>query len=288
MQKVKLDKKRTLRIIKAALEEDIGPADVTTTNIVGKTESVKAAIIVKESCIICGVDMAEWLVNTLDCSVRFKPQINDGERISPGKEIIFLEGHAWAILSAERTMLNFLSFLSGIATRTRGFVEKCEKYGVRIYDTRKTLPLLRYLEKYAVTVGGGKNHRFGLWDQALVKDNHLKITGRAGQKDIVEQLKAKLMKNIKLEIEVDNLEQFKSVLAQGPDIIMLDNMSPEEVKQAVKLRNKAKSGKQTLLEVSGGIIIDSVELYARTGVDRISVGSLTDSVESVDMSLEIM
>jgi len=285
---MKLNKARTLRIIKAALKEDIGPADVTTTNIVGKTESVKAAIIVKEPCIICGMDAAEWLVNTLDCSVRFKPQVSDGEHVSPGKEIIFLEGHAWAVLSAERTMLNFLSFLSGIATRTHGFVERCKEYDVEIYDTRKTLPLLRYLEKYAVTVGGGKNHRFGLWDQVLVKDNHLKIAGVAGRKGIVRKLKAKLTKNIKLEIEVENLEQFKDVLAQNPDIIMLDNMPPEEVKKAVELRDRANSTKQTLLEVSGGINIDSVELYARTGVDRISVGSLTDSIESVDMSLEIL
>lgn len=285
---MKLDKKRTLRIIRAALREDIGAGDVTTMNTVRKLESVKAAIVVNEDCVICGMDIAEWTINAVDYSVRFKPQVNDGERAYKGKEIAFLEGHARAILSAERTMLNFLCLLSGIATRVSKFAEKTKKYGVKIYDTRKTFPLLRYLEKYAVLTGGGCNHRFGLWDQALVKENHIKAGKLHLRKNLTNDLRKSLTRNIKIEIEAENMEEFKHALSERPDIIMLDNMNPADIERAAELRNKIKSGKKPILEASGGITLENVEEYAKTGVDRISIGSLTDSVESVDMSLEIL
>jgi len=285
---MKLDKKRTTKIIKAALKEDIGIGDITTTSTVPKLESVKASIVTNEDCIICGISVAEWIINALDYSVRFKPQVEDGQKVYKGKEIIFLEGHARAILSAERTMLNFLSFLSGIATKTSGFVEKTKPLNVKIYDTRKTFPLLRYLEKYAVTVGGGYNHRLGLWDQVLVKENHIKIAKMDPKKSLVKDLRAKVTKNVKIEVEVENLDQFKIMLGQKPDIIMLDNMTAEIVKKAVELKKKVTSKEKPILEVSGGITMDNVEEYAKCGVDRISIGSLTDSVESVDMSLEII
>lgn len=284
---MKLDKTRTLKIIKAALKEDIGIGDVTTVSTVHKLESIKASIVAGEDCILCGIDVAEWIINALDYSVRFKPQAKDGQRVYRGKEIAFLEGHARAILSAERTMLNFLCFLSGIATKVNKFVEKTKKYGVKIYDTRKTLPLLRYLEKYAVRVGDGYNHRFGLWDQALVKENHIKVAKIAESKNFVSNLRKKVTKNIKIEIEVETLEQFRAMLKERPDIIMLDNMSTSDIKKAVQLRNKIGS-ETPLLEASGGITLDNVEEYAKTGVNRISIGALTDSVESVDMSLEIV
>ncbi|MBL7155665.1 MAG: carboxylating nicotinate-nucleotide diphosphorylase [Candidatus Omnitrophica bacterium] len=283
---MKLDKARTTRIIKAALKEDIGGGDATTSATIHKLESVKAAVLANEDFILCGMDVAEWTINAVDYSVRFKPQAEDGERIYKGKEIIFLEGHARAILTAERTMLNFLCLLSGIATKVRAFAEKTERHKVKLYDTRKTLPLLRYLEKYAVTVGGGYNHRSGLWDQVLVKDNHLKITKMDIRKNLVKEIRNKVTKNVKIEVETENLEEFKLVLPQKPDIIMLDNFPSDDVKKAVGLRNAVKSN-PPILEVSGGINIDNVEEYAKTGVDRISIGSLTDSVESVDMSLEI-
>jgi len=285
---MKLDKARTLRIIKAALKEDIGPGDVTTMNTVARFESIKASIVTNEECVLCGMDIAEWMINTLDSGVRFKPQAEDGQRVYEGKEIAFLEGPARAILTAERTMLNFISFLSAIATNVNAFVEKTKKYGVRIYDTRKTFPLLRYLEKYAVVTGGGENHRIGLWDQALVKENHIKVAKIQNDKNFVNNLRQKVTGNIKLEVEVENLDEFKNVLAQSPDIIMLDNMSPEDVKKALEIRNKTASKKKVLLEASGGINIDNVEEYAKTGVERISIGSLTDSIRSVDMSLEIV
>ena len=285
---MKLDKKRTTKIIKAALKEDIGIGDITTMSTIPKLESIKASIVTNEDCVICGMNVAEWTINAVDYSVRFKPQVENGQKAYKGKEIVFLEGHAKAILSAERTMLNFLSFLSGIATKTRGFLEKIKSYDTKIYDTRKTFPLLRYLEKYAVTVGGGHNHRLGLWDQVLVKENHMKIAKMDGKKSSVKILRAKVTKNIKIEVEVENLDQFKIMLGQKPDIIMLDNMTTNDVKKAVELKKKITSKEKPILEVSGGITIDNVEEYAKTGVDRISIGALTDSVESVDMSLEII
>jgi len=284
---MKLDKARTLKIIRAALKEDIGAGDVTTVGALGALESVKAAVLVNEDCVLCGMDVAEWAINAVDCSVRFKPQAEDGQRVFKGKEIVFLEGHARAILSAERTILNFLCFLSGIATKTGKFVEKAGKYGAEIYDTRKTFPLLRYLEKYAVRAGGGRNHRLGLWDQALVKENHMKAARMGAEKNFIADLRKKITKNLKVEVEVENIKQFKSILKQRPDIIMLDNMSVEDARQACLLRDEMKSAEKPFLEVSGGISLDNVEEYAKTGVDRISVGSLTDSVESVDMSVEI-
>ncbi|MBL7155780.1 MAG: carboxylating nicotinate-nucleotide diphosphorylase [Candidatus Omnitrophica bacterium] len=285
---MELDKIRTKKIIKAALNEDIGSGDVTTMNTVHKLESVKAAIVANEDLIMCGMDIAEWTINAVDYSVRFKPQVEDGGHAYKGKEIVFLEGHARAILSAERTMLNFLCFLSGIATKVNAFAEIAKKYGVKIYDTRKTFPLLRYLEKYAVTVGGGYNHRLGLWDQVLIKDNHIKVGNLSAGKTLISEIRKKITKNIKVEIEVEDLEEFRVMLAQRPEIIMLDNMAPDDIKEAVKLRNKIASAKRPLLEVSGGINIENIEEYAKTGIDHISIGSLTDSVESIDMSLEIV
>ena len=283
---MKLNKERTLKIVRAALKEDIGSGDVTTMATVRKTASIKASIVVNEDCVMCGIDVAEWVINAIDFSVRFKPQVNDGEKVYEGKEVAFLEGPARSILTAERTMLNFVAFLSGIATKTHEFVKKTEKYPAKIYDTRKTLPLLRYLEKYAVVTGGGENHRLGLWDQALVKDNHFHAGKLSPAKNVVDDLRGRLTKNIKIEVEVENLEAFKRILSGRPDIIMLDNMPPGEIKKAVLLRDKCDAGKSILLEASGGITPENIEEYAGTGVDRISIGSLTDSVESVDMSLE--
>ena len=170
---MQLDKERVIPILKAALKEDIGKGDITTNALVENFESAKASIIVKEECVICGLQIAEWLMAQVDYSVRFKPNAKDGNLVGAGKELAYFEGHVASILKAERTMLNFLSFLSGIATQTKTFVEKARPYGVKIMDTRKTLPLLRYLEKYAVFTGGGANHRMGLYDQVLVKDNHI-------------------------------------------------------------------------------------------------------------------
>ncbi|MDP3804429.1 MAG: nicotinate-nucleotide diphosphorylase [Candidatus Omnitrophota bacterium] len=315
-----LDKDRVLPIIKAALKEDIGKGDITTSALINNFASSKASIIVKDDCVVCGLVIAEWAMAQVDYSVRFKPNCKDSAFVGSGKEIIYLEGHTASILRAERTILNFLTFLSGIATSTKQFVDKAKPYGVKILDTRKTIPLLRYLEKYAVFTGGGTNHRMGLYDQALIKDNHIKaysverlpaasqlIRRQAGLpaasqlirrqagiayseknrlKNLIEMARKKSLKGAVIEIEVTTIEEFNDALAGKPDIIMLDNMSSRDVKACVEIRRLSKA--KPLLEVSGGISPETIEEYAKTRVDMISIGSLTASVKSIDMSLEVI
>ncbi|MFH0764152.1 MAG: nicotinate-nucleotide diphosphorylase [Candidatus Omnitrophota bacterium] len=299
---MKLEKERALAIIKAALKEDIGKGDITTSALVDKFAGCKAGIIVNEDCVVCGLEIAEWAMAQVDYSVRFKPNCRDSDYVGRGKEIVFLEGHAASILRAERTMLNFLSMLCGIATKTKQFVDKAKPYGVKILDTRKTLPLLRYLEKYAVFTGGGANHRMGLYDQVLIKDNHIKGAGYpstslgAGRvqgtgkektlKNLIETARKKNLKGTVIEIEVTTMEEFNDALAGKPDIIMLDNMSSRDVLACVEIRRLSRV--KPLFEVSGGITLENVEEYAKIKVDMISIGPLTASVNSTDMSLEII
>ncbi|MBP7056607.1 MAG: carboxylating nicotinate-nucleotide diphosphorylase [Candidatus Omnitrophica bacterium] len=293
---MKLDKDRVLPIIKSALKEDIGKGDITTAALVDKLLSSDAVLTTSEDCVVCGIDIAEWTMSQIDYSVRFRPDCKDGAFVGAGKELAFIEGHASSILRAERTMINFLSFLSGIATRTKQYVDKVRPYGVKIMDTRKTIPLLRYLEKYAVYTGGGTNHRMGLYDQVLIKDNHISFQlstshlqqkkGERTVKEIVEFCRKKVLRGTVLEVEVETLKDFELALAAKPDIIMLDNMRPSDIKACVEIRKLAKV--KPSLEASGGITLDNIEEYARTGIDMISVGSLTSSVKSIDMSLAIV
>ncbi|MBI5124071.1 MAG: carboxylating nicotinate-nucleotide diphosphorylase [Candidatus Omnitrophica bacterium] len=293
---MQLDKDRVLPIIKAALKEDIGKGDITTSALVDKFLSSRATVIAKEDCVVCGLQIAEWAMAGIDYSVRFKPNCKDGDFIGKNKEAAFLEGHVGSILRAERTMLNFLEFLSGIATRTKLFVDKAKPYGVKIMDTRKTYPLLRYLEKYAVSVGGGANHRMGLYDQVLIKDNHIRVSGigyrvsgkekKGTLKELVEMARKKNPRGTVVEIEVTSCAEFEDALHGKPDIIMLDNMSTKEVKACVEIRRVSKT--KALLEVSGGINLENMEEYAKAGIDMISIGALTHSVKSIDMSLEIV
>ena len=292
-----IDKKKVEGIVMAALKEDIGAKDITSVAIVGKGLPVKAHIVSKEEGIICGLPVCEKVFNVLDANIRFKPQLKDGGAVHEGQVAAYLEGEAVGILSGERAALNFLARLSGIATKTNAFIKKIGSLPVKIMDTRKTTPGLRYLEKYAVRIGGGYNHRSGLWDQVLIKDNHLKAIScqpsqpKAGPpraeaiSKLLENVRKKVQRNIKIEIEVNNLKEFENALKGKPDIIMLDNMSAEDAKKAVKLRNK--SGKYPLLEISGNITLENVLDYAECKVDMISIGSLTHSVESIDLSLEI-
>jgi nicotinate-nucleotide pyrophosphorylase (carboxylating) len=289
---MKLEKARVLPIVKAALKEDIGSGDITTTALVKGLLSCEASIVTKADCVVCGLEVAEWAMAQIDYSVRFKPNCRDGAFLGAGKELVYLEGHTASVLRAERTMLNFLSFLSGISTMTKKFVDKAKPYDVKIMDTRKTLPLLRYLEKYAVFTGGGTNHRMGLYDQVLIKDNHIKgsglqVTGNGKSlKDLVEMARKNSIKGTVIEIEVDDIAQFEDAILGRPDIIMLDNMSVSDVRACIEIRRLAKT--RPMLEVSGGIDIDTVESYAKTKVDMISVGALTHDVKSIDMSLEIV
>ena len=292
---MQLERYRALPIIKAALKEDIGKGDITTSALVDKFASSKAGIIAKEDCVVCGMKIAEWIMAQVDFSVHFKPNCDDGHFVGSGKEIAYIEGHTNAIFRAERTMLNFLSFLSAIATTTKAFADKVKPYGVRIMDTRKTIPLMRYLEKYAVFTGGGANHRMGLYDQVLIKDNHISVERRAysverkkeiSLKDIVEIARKKNLKGTKIEIEVGSVEEFNDALEGKPDIIMLDNMTPQNVRSCVEIRRLSKV--KPIIEVSGGINLDTVEEFAKMKPDIISIGSLTASVRSIDMSLEIV
>lgn len=280
---LKMSREKVESIVRHALLEDIRRGDITTQLTIPKDKEVSAKIIVKEDCILCGIEVAERVFKIMDSEINFKPLAKDGQKIKKGKNIAKIFGKAVSILSCERVALNFLAMMSGIATKTRQFVKQIEPYKTKISDTRKTLPGLRELQKYAVRVGGGHNHRMGLDEMILIKDNHLKVTQG------YERLPS-VPKGFKIEIEVQNLDEFKHALRFKPDIIMLDNMSIEEIKEAVRIRNQTEFKSHhppTKLEASGGITLENVRKIAATGVDIISIGELTDSIKSIDMSLEI-
>jgi len=291
-----LSKSRELNFfIKQALKEDIGRGDLTTSLIIPKQRKVKAVILAKANGVVCGINLARLVFRFADKSINFRPSVSDGDKVRKGKILARLRGPAAKILSAERVALNFLGLLSGIATKTKAYVGAVKPYKVKILDTRKTLPGLRKLEKYAVRVGGGYNHRFSLDEMVLVKDNHLKVSSLKPQasslKEIIEMAKIKRPKNIKIEVEVKNLRELKQALKARPDVIMLDNMNPEQVGKAAKIRNSLEPGTWNLqpkLEASGNIALANIRKYARCGVDFISVGSLTKDIESLDIALEIL
>ncbi len=273
-------------IVKLALREDIGTKDVTSSVLVPSALQIKADIEFKETGVVCGIGIAERVFRTVDENLRFLPVAQDGEIAEAGREVAYIEGSALSILIAERTALNFIGKLSGIATRTRQFVDKVQGTGAKIYDTRKTTPNLRVLEKYAVLKGGGVNHRFGLYDQALIKDNHLRILRKTPLIEIVATVKRTVLKNVPVGIEVKNLAELKEALKSRADYVLLDNMTPETVREAVKLRKETAPAMP--LEVSGGMNLETVREYAEAGVERISIGSLTHSAPSIDVSLDIV
>jgi excinuclease ABC subunit B len=289
--------KQIASIIKAALKEDIGSGDITSRLVISAGKKIKAVIIAKESGVVCGLDVAKLIFNTVDRKIRFWAATRDGKKVKKGKIIARLEGRAHSILKAERVALNFLARLSGIATLTNKFVQKVKPYRVKIMDTRKTTPGLRSLEKYAVRCAGGVNHRMGLWDQVLLKDNHVKahssypyghkqLTAHSLKK-LIEKVRVKIPKRMKIEIEVKNLSQFKQVLAANPDVIMLDNMPVKNIKQAVKLRNQGK-GNRPELEVSGGVKLDNVRRINRFKLvsDFESCGDQPQAIEKLSEGLE--
>ncbi len=273
-------------IVKAALREDIGAKDITTSAIIPRNLAIKADIECEEAGILCGIGVAERVFRLVDENLRFLPVSKDGETVEKGREIAYIEGLAASILMAERTALNFLSRLSGIATITRRFVDKTKGTQAKILDTRKTTPALRFLEKYAVSIGGGTNHRFGLYDQALIKDNHLRILRTQPLVEIIAKTKKNVLKHTVVGVEVKNLSELKEALKSGADYILLDNMTPEIVREAVNLRKRG--GGKILFEVSGGISLENVADYAQTGVERISVGRLTHAAPSLNFSLDIV
>jgi len=282
-------------IIKKAIVEDLGKSDVTSSVTVPRSISIKAKIIFKESGIVCGLPAAKEVFKALNPKIRFQVLTKEGKFVKKGKVVAVIKGPARSILAGERTALNFLGHLSGIATLTSSFAKKVRGTKAKIYDTRKTTPLLRDLEKYAVRTGGGMNHRMGLWDQVLVKENHIEAIScqlsaiskrQKNIKEIIKKAKKKVSKKMLVEVEVQNLSELKAALAARPDIILLDNMSVAQVKKAVQLRNKIS--RSVKLEVSGGITLKNVTAYARCGIERISIGCLTHSAPSLDVSLEVV
>jgi len=267
-------------LIDQALSEDIGDGDITTSSILEKPLEVTAHLVGQESIIVAGLDIFRRVYERLDPVLQVNKLYEDGDRINRDDIIAEVNGDVSSILQGERVALNFIQRLSGIATMTREFVSKVEPYSVTILDTRKTTPGLRMLEKYAVEMGGGKNHRLGLFDAILIKDNHINAVGSI--KNAVRKVKAHLPSGFTIEVEVKNLVEVKEALNCGVNTIMLDNMSVEEMQEAVALINK-----RALVEASGGVKLETVEGIARTGVDYISVGALTHSVRAVDMSLKV-
>lgn len=271
------------RIVKDALSEDIASGDVTTEALIPSDLRGKASILVKRDGVLAGIDVAREVFRQIDRSLRFKALAKDGTKVRKGQVVATVEGKAASILKAERTALNFLQHMSGIATETARYVEAVSGTRAVVTDTRKTIPGLRLLEKYAVRAGGGKNHRLNLADGVLIKDNHL-VALRAdevGLGEAVKKARQRAPKGLKIEVEVESVPQAREALAAGADIIMLDNMKPEDMRKAVKLvKGKA------LLEASGGITPDNVRSVAETGVDLISIGALTHSARALDISLE--
>lgn len=281
---------KILSIVRRALEEDIGRGDITTNSLISPDLRVKGVILAKEKGILAGLDIAKLCFKFVDKDIKFIPEIKDGYKFKKSQVIARIEGRACKILNAERTSLNFLMHLSGVATLTHRFVQKIKSYKVKITDTRKTLAGLRILEKYAVRVGGGTNHRMGLYDQVLIKENHIKVIGDRFWVMGFKEIK-RAAPQFKIEVEVKTLKEFNRVLKLKLDIIMLDNMSIKDIKKAVRIRNNLLPNTYDLkpkLEVSGNVNLNNVRKLAQTGIDMISIGALTHSAKAIDMSLEIL
>ncbi len=271
------------KFIKNALAEDMGDGDHTSLACIPSSAKGKAKLLVKENGIIAGVELAKEIFNAVDSKLKVKLLIKDGAKVKKGDIILVVEGKSQSILLAERLVLNCMQRMSGIATYTNQLIEICKPSKTKLIDTRKTTPTIRGLEKWAVLIGGGANHRIGLYDMILIKDNHIDYAGGIPQaiKAANKYLKSK-NKKLKIEIETRNINEVKQVLEIGKvNRIMLDNFSPAEIKTALKLINKKFE-----TEASGGITEKNVAQYAKTGVDYISIGALTHSIKSLDLSLK--
>jgi len=289
MEKPDIEKIRPL--IKLAIEEDLGRGDVTTSLFFKDDTSAKANIVSRQEIIVCGMDVAAEVFRCYNENLKLKVIVNDGAPAGSNDKIAEIEGPLRSMLSAERVALNFLQRLSGIATTTHKFVQAVTGTEAKIYDTRKTTPGLRLLEKYAVRCGGGRNHRLGLYDAVLIKDNHLAQFGDNLYAELNNAVnEAKNLKDINfIAVEVDNIdEQLEDVLKiAGIDVVLLDNMKPSQLKRAVEMRNAiCGKGQKPLLEASGKITLDNVLDIAACGIDRIAVGAITHSAPAVDIGLD--
>lgn len=268
-------------MIKRALVEDLGNGDITTRNLIAETQEGQGLFLAKASGIVAGLEVSAAVFSCLEPAARFTAFNHDGDEIKPGDRIARVEGKMSTLLSGERVALNFLQRLSGIASKTRNMVGSIKYQHAVLVDTRKTTPGLRLLEKYAVRVGGAKNHRFGLYDGVMIKDNHIQAVG--GIQKAVSTLRQKVPHTLKIEVEVENLQQLQEALEARADIILLDNMDSESMRKAVEIVNG-----QALLEASGGVNEENIVEIAKTGVDFISCGALTHSAPSLDISFKIL
>ena len=280
-----LDWKRIDLLIDLALEEDLETrGDVTTKSVIGETLRVKAVFLAKEDCVCAGLPIAERIIGKVDPEISWKSLVKEGEFCPKGTLMAEISGKAASILTAERTALNFLQRLSGVATASKKYQDAAAGTGAVILDTRKTTPGWRNLEKYAVAVGGASNHRIGLFDRVMIKDNHRELAGLEGKNGILRSVERarKMYPDLEVEVEIDSLDSLAEALESGAEYILLDNMSDELMAEAVKqTAGKAK------LEASGNMKLERIPSAAATGVDFISVGALTHSVKSADISLDV-
>jgi len=268
------------RLIDLAIAEDIGSGDITTDSLVAPDLDGRAVVLAKEPLVLAGLQTARQVFTRFDNHIVFETAQKDGDEIQAGEIFIKLAGRLAALLKAERIALNFLQHLCGIATHVRAYMAEVGDSPVRVVDTRKTTPGWRILEKYAVRVGGAANHRMGLYDGVLIKDNHIAACG--GVKPAIDRARQDISHLIKIEVEVSTLEEAKQALAAKADVIMLDNMNLKEIRQAVDL-----IGQNALVEVSGNVTMDRLKALAETGVDLISIGALTHAARAVDISMRI-
>ena len=280
-----LNENALINLVRVALAEDIGSGDATTLSTVPEGLMAKAVLLAKEDLICAGLPVAEKVFHELDANVVFTPLVEEGQFCEKGTFLAEIKGKAQELLTAERTALNYLQRLSGIATTTAAYVKQTEGSKTEILDTRKTTPGIRMLEKYAVAMGGGTNHRFALYDRVMIKDNHRELAAMSGPGGIARSVRSAREKypDLEIEVEADTLEEVAEAADAGAEYILLDNMSNDEVKEAIKI-----NGGRSLIEVSGGITIERIpSLAAIEGVDFISVGALTHHIKSVDISLDI-
>ncbi|MFW5923106.1 MAG: carboxylating nicotinate-nucleotide diphosphorylase [Planctomycetota bacterium] len=272
-----------------ALREDHADQDITTDALIDVELECEAELVARQQGVVCGLQLAGRLVERMD-GLCYDPELHDGDEVRRGATIASFRGRAADMLRVERTLLNFVQRLSGVATLTRRYVRAVEGSGTKIVDTRKTTPGWRELEKYAVRCGGGTNHRMGLHDMFLIKENHLRLFGGGSESASPDKAVEACRERGKapVEVEVENLQELECSLRAMPDYVLLDNMSVEEVGEACRIRDESPASGTTALEASGGITLENVQEYARTGVERISVGALTHSAPALDISLNFV
>lgn len=285
--KMYLNPKKVKPLIKQALKEDVGKGDITSQFTVPEEARGLALIMAKQEGVLAGIGVCREVFLAVDRELKVELQSNDGDRVDFGQVVLTIQGKTRSILAAERTALNFLQHLSGIATLTANYVESVKGTRAKILDTRKTTPGLRTMEKYAVVCGGGQNHRMGLWDMVLIKDNHIEAAG--GVANAIRKVKEADHSQFKIEVEVQNLSQLEEALAEEPDVVMLDNMKPERMAEACRLAfsRPARDQGKLKLEASGNVSLENVRQIAECGVDYISIGAITHSAPAMDFSLQL-